>query len=356
MEQNNALTVGERPESLTGRVRRMLEIQQMVMKKDIDYGIIPGCKKPSLYKPGAELLMATFGLADRITVEELPESDYIRYRVTTEIYSQQTEAYLGCGVGEASTNEDKYKWRAAVCDGEFEATEPDQRRRKWYRNGECSNQIRTNPSDLANTVLKMAKKRSKIDAVLSVLGASRIYTQDIDEMSRELQDMMAGESAAKKSTKPTVTQTTKPDLIYSEGKIEDINIKSGKKKNGGDYTRYGIKVAGKTLGTFDTTLGKKAEVAAENGEPVIVGWVKDGKFKNIKTLEVKEPVQRAGEEPVSDHESFCRIIKNLADESGITNIDVFIKEQVNIDGLDNVTAEQQNLVLGLFNYQVENAQ
>jgi hypothetical protein len=35
---------------------------------------------------------------------------------------------------------------------------------------------------MANTVLKMAKKRALVDAVLTVLGASDIFTQDIEDM------------------------------------------------------------------------------------------------------------------------------------------------------------------------------
>ena len=40
--------------------------------------------------------------------------------------------------------------------------------------------------DAANTVLKMAKKRSFIDAVLTVTGASRIFTQDLEDIKEAL--------------------------------------------------------------------------------------------------------------------------------------------------------------------------
>ena len=40
-----------------------------------------------------------------------------------------------------------------------------------------------NPQDLANTILKMAKKRSFVDGILTVTGASRIFTQDIEDIN-----------------------------------------------------------------------------------------------------------------------------------------------------------------------------
>ena len=37
-----------------------------IMKPDLDYGIIPGTPKPSLYKPGAEKLRFVYGLTSEI--------------------------------------------------------------------------------------------------------------------------------------------------------------------------------------------------------------------------------------------------------------------------------------------------
>ena len=38
------------------------------------------------------------------------------------------------------------------------------------------------PYTLANTVLKMAKKRAQIDAVLTVASLSEIFTQDMEDL------------------------------------------------------------------------------------------------------------------------------------------------------------------------------
>lgn len=299
-ETVNALTIWESPEKLKARIKRMLEIQQNIMKKNIDYGTIPGCAKPSLYKPGAELLMVTFGLSDRIDVEELSENgDEIRYRVKSEAYSQ--DVYLGCGVGEASTNEEKYKWRKVVCDEEYEDTPLENRREKWFKGYEGEKpykqkQIRTNPADVANTVLKMAKKRSKIDLVLSVLGASRIYTQDLEDMSAELQDMLTDEEKKeKKSSKPSTTPTTP---VGETGVIESVEVKTGESKNG-TWTRYGIKISGKKYGTFDKKIGE----AAVEGKTVLYTWKKEGKYNTLTSLNTKvetSPEPKKEDKPKSE--------------------------------------------------------
>ncbi len=42
-----------------------------------------------------------------------------------------------------------------------------------------------NPADNYNTVLKMAKKRALVDAVLTATAASDIFTQDLEDITRE---------------------------------------------------------------------------------------------------------------------------------------------------------------------------
>ena len=43
-------------------------------------------------------------------------------------------------------------------------------------------QVRTEPEDADNTILKMAKKRALIDAVLTVTAASDIFAQDVEDL------------------------------------------------------------------------------------------------------------------------------------------------------------------------------
>lgn len=176
-------------------VNLIQQVMEAVMKKDTHYGTIPGCKQPSLYKAGSEVLLTTFRIAVEPEIQDLSVSDEIRYRVRAKGVHQLTGIVVGVGVGECSTNEDKFKWRAAVCDEEYDAA-PETRRRvkflKKWNNGSRSHdimqvkQVRTEPADLANTVLKMAKKRAQIDLTLTSTAASDIFTQDIEDLPEEL--------------------------------------------------------------------------------------------------------------------------------------------------------------------------
>lgn len=165
----------------------IVECMSTVMRKDHDYGVIPGTGKPSLYKPGSEKILSMFNLAAQPQVEDLSTPDCIRYRVTITVVHAPTQGVVGYGVGEASSAESKYQWRAAVCDEEWDDTPEDRRRMKWkkgYQNGPATaiRQIRADMEDVANTVLKMAKKRAQIDAVLTTTAASDVFAQDVEDL------------------------------------------------------------------------------------------------------------------------------------------------------------------------------
>jgi hypothetical protein len=177
---------------IRAQVNLIQEVMKAVMKKDTHYGTIPGCDKPTLYKAGSEILLTTFKISIDPVVEELSTMDETRYRVLTRGYYRDG-TLIGTGVGECSSNEEKYKWRKSVCDEEFNATPEDRRREKWFKGkydpqtrtvGESYKvkQVRTEIADVANTVLKMAKKRSQIDLTLTATAASDIFTQDIEDM------------------------------------------------------------------------------------------------------------------------------------------------------------------------------
>lgn len=171
------------------RVNLVQEVMRGIMKLDTHYGTIPGTPKPTLYKPGAEVLCVTFRVAPEYKIEDLSTGDTARFRVTCVGRHQIAGIVLGEGVGECSSGEEKYKWRSAVCLEEFDVTPENMRRIKFakYRgNIEKKIQVRTEAADLANTVLKMACKRAMIAMTLNVTAASDIFTQDIEDLPEEL--------------------------------------------------------------------------------------------------------------------------------------------------------------------------
>jgi len=148
------------PESLVKQVSLIQDVMGRVMRKGEHFGVIPGCgPKPVLLKAGAEKLALTFRLAPRfsVTMRDLGEG-HREYEVLSELLSIVTGAFVGQGVGSCSTKETKF-------------------RRK--------DKSQVEPSDLYNTVLKMAKKRSLVDAILTATAASDIFTQDIEDMPPE---------------------------------------------------------------------------------------------------------------------------------------------------------------------------
>jgi len=48
-------------EDLVARTQKILEIKAKAMRENVHYGVIPGCRKPSLWKPGAEILCRDSG-------------------------------------------------------------------------------------------------------------------------------------------------------------------------------------------------------------------------------------------------------------------------------------------------------
>lgn len=188
---------------IQSQVNTIQHVMKQVMKEGVHFGIIPGTQTPSLFKPGAEKIMATFRLAADPEVTDLSTSDQIRYQVKVRLTSP-SGVNVGAGIGECSSNEEKYKWRSAVCPEEFADAEPSRKREKWCKGkydkrNRCygapykTQQLRTEPADLANTILKMAKKRALIDAVLTATAASDCFTQDVEDLPPEYLDASSDE-------------------------------------------------------------------------------------------------------------------------------------------------------------------
>ena len=202
------------------------EVMKSVMKQNVHYGAIPGAgDKPTLLKSGAEVLCMTFRIADKYEVTDLSTADAIRYRVTCIAEHQTTGEILGSGLGECSTGEEKYKWRKAVCKEEFEATAPDMRRVKFGRKQGghyTAEQVRTEPADLANTVLKMACKRAKIAMVLNVTAASDMFSQDLEDLDAELVRHLAEDDREAHMEEVRAEWTHKAMAATTEGALRAV--------------------------------------------------------------------------------------------------------------------------------------
>ena len=221
-------------QQLLTHVALIQQIMSAAMKEGEHFGRIPGCgDKPALLKPGAEKLCLLFRLAPAYDVEERQhERGHREYRVTTTLTSITSQVLIGQGVGSCSTLENKYRFRA----GPAEVTERAVPRAYWeirqddpakaqeliggkgftvkkvdgqgWMVAKGGEKVETdNPADHYNTVLKMAKKRALVDAVLTTTAASDIFAQDLQELNASLATLTPQAPA-----QPTPNQSAPPSV------------------------------------------------------------------------------------------------------------------------------------------------
>lgn len=233
--QSAALTAAQ----MKGHVQLIQQVMGAVMKEGVHYGEIPGTDKPTLLKPGAEVLMSTFRIAVDPQIDDLSSADEIRYRVRCIGTHQTTGIVMGAGIGECSSNEEKYKWKRANR-REFDHTPEDRRRIKFgydrqKREEYEIQQVRTEPADVANTILKMAKKRALVDFTLTALAASDCFAQDLEEMDESLRESLTeGEQKKREVQQPQAKSKKQEPPADPNKKLESTQLKFIRKKLGGD--------------------------------------------------------------------------------------------------------------------------
>lgn len=271
---------------LKARLAVIQDVMRSVMQKDTDYGVIPGTDKPSLFKPGAEKLCVTFRLsAGAPEIEAVPEyTGDIRYRVRVPI-STASGQLIAVGVGECSTGEEKYRWRRPVHENEYKAAPEDMRREKWTRQGDVWQQVRVNPSDVANTVLKMAHKRAYVHGVIMATAAGAIFTQDIEDLPEGI-DTANGAERKPPIQPPQRKSQSKP----AEGlAVITTTFTHAEAKDGvgakGPWTKTTFTAAdGRKYGTFDTEITRLGREAMTSGASVEVSFAETKYGRDIQTL------------------------------------------------------------------------
>lgn len=264
---------GSNPVAVLIARRQMInEVMTKVMQKGSDFDTIPGCgKKPVLLKAGAEKLCSLFGLAPEIIVQDESTTDACAYRVTVKMMSS-TGTFLGQGVGCATSAEKKWNWREGT-KAEFDAAPEDRRNIKRTMDGETY-QVRTNPADQANTVLKMAKKRALVDATLTVTAASDLFTQDIEEFDEAARNVHQEEIKPPSRKAPKAPEKQKSDP--TEGAEEETSPTAPKTPS------TETSATGSTE-TTETTGSKKRSNGTQAYKPfevLAIGKVKEGSGKN----------------------------------------------------------------------------
>lgn len=195
------------------RYNAVTEFVGRVLRRDIDYGIIPGTDKFTLLKPGAEKLTTFFGLSTRFQLIERIEDwtgaahdgepfFYYLYRCQLS----RGDLLVAEADGSCNSREQKYRWREAqrTCPECGQAAII--RGREEYgggwvcfrKKGGCGAKFLigdaaiesqqtgrvANPdiADQVNTIQKMGQKRALVAAVLIAVNASEFFTQDVEDV------------------------------------------------------------------------------------------------------------------------------------------------------------------------------
>lgn len=147
-----AITVNEARE----RINMLQSFVKEMMIPKVDYGFIPNCEKPTLFKSGAEKLCDIFGFSKQLEILNRVEDwdkGLFNYEVKAVLINKRTGIIEAEGIGSCNNKERKY--------------------------------IKQDSYSIINTILKMAKKRAFVDAVLSATRSSGIFTQDIEELETD---------------------------------------------------------------------------------------------------------------------------------------------------------------------------
>lgn len=157
IEQNTSLSLIENlPINLIQTTMVKINNFQGVIQKNLregsDYGLIPGCgNKKTLLKPGAEKVLMLLGITSKYElIEKVQDYNEGFFAFTVRCILLKNDSLITEGLGHCNTREKKYQRQDAFT--------------------------------LANTCLKMAKKRAQIDATLAVASLSEIFTQDLEDI------------------------------------------------------------------------------------------------------------------------------------------------------------------------------
>ena len=179
-------------------ITRFQQIVQAQMIEGHDYGVIPGTGgKPTLLKPGAEKIAKLLGLADEYDILDRQEDwdkPFFRYLIRCRLVSVSHGVTISQGLGECNSMEAKYRWRWVgerdLPAGIDKASLVSQERRG--KTGGHWRVYRIENEDIysqVNTLIKMSKKRSLVDAALSAGRLSDLFTQDLEDLGRDADDV-----------------------------------------------------------------------------------------------------------------------------------------------------------------------
>lgn len=231
------------------RYQLMKDFIGNILRENVDFGIIPGTEKPTLFKPGAEKLSTFFGLFPTFQiVEKVLDWSGEQHAGEPFFYFHYRCSLIKNGVvvaeGEGSSNswEKKYRWRDSkracpVCGSHAIIKGKEEYGGGWIcfaKMGGCGAKFSKNDpkiinqeigqiknpdiADIVNTLQKMGQKRSFVAAVLLAVNGSEYFNQDIEDFIDSTwieKDEPAVEKPASRNPEKPVKEERpwKPDVL-----------------------------------------------------------------------------------------------------------------------------------------------
>jgi len=281
------------------RLREFQEFIKGYLVESEDFGTIPGTPKPTLYKPGADKLCEVYGLSDDYEILDKLEDwsmmpPLFDYTIKCMLRSKRSGVLVATGLGSCNSYEGKYRWRElkrtcpkcgkhTIIKGKEEYGGGWLCWRKEGKSDGCGAKFADGATEilsqevgkvenddiatLKNTILKMSKKRAKIDATLAATRSSGVFTQDIEDIGAEIINgqQPAPAPAQRKVQKPKATQTNATAAEPENAPVEQqgtstievtgiIESVSGVKKNARNNEYVVVVVDGKDLYLFHHQL------------------------------------------------------------------------------------------------------
>jgi hypothetical protein len=311
--------------SALARYNAFNEFVSKILKKDKDFGEIPGTNKPTLLKAGAEKLGAFFGLRPLFAIQE-SVNDWTGKDHNNEAFffrEYKCQLYrngelVGEGIGSCNSWEKKYRYRwmneleipayvdkssleykdGSISEFSFAVDKAEtsgkygkpaeywkqfkdaiangsakkiQKKAKdkvydaWEIGGKLYAVPNKDVSDQVNTIDKMAQKRAFVAAILIATNASDYFTQDMEDFAggdrSEPHTTIAIEGQFKE-------ENPKPEMAKKQSIEPDEKLKAAEAITGHDGIAYG-------QCTTEVLKGKRTGIVA--------------KLNNKDTLEIDKP-------------------------------------------------------------------
>jgi len=200
------------------------------MKEGVDFGTIPGTKKPGLWQPGAQKLLYFNGLGVKmICVEKIANWDkpFFYYEYKAIAFHKGTGLEVAECIGSANSKEDRYAWRWVGEKYLPKGLDKEDYKSKTGNNGWVSYRI---PNEdiftQVNTMQKIAQKRAMIGVATLACRASENFTTDVEEDERTDQPGPADAKPVTNTAPPAEEPHTDPALIsFKQRKLLEGTIK-----------------------------------------------------------------------------------------------------------------------------------